>query len=96
MLSLSESEEFSSPPNERESSEKAPELDALESLRGIRVDGDDDDDDFELTTEGGTSVDAEATMMLLLLEVETARGLGAVVVPLVFEVDEDDGDVGSE
>ena len=69
-MSLSESKEFCSPPNDRERSEKVPELDALESLRGSKVNG--DDNAFEWTTDGGTSVDAEATMMLLLLDVETA------------------------
>jgi hypothetical protein len=40
------------------------------------------------STDGGIRVD-DATIVLLLLEVVTEWGFGAVVVPIVFDVDDD-------
>lgn len=85
----SESVEFSSWPNERDSSEKAPELEAFEPLRGRRlVVGDDVD---LLSRDGGTRVD-DVTIALLPLEIITERGFGAVVVPIVFDVEDNKED----
>ncbi len=41
------------------------------------------------STDGGIRVD-DVTIVLLLLEVVTEWGFGAVVVPIVFDVDGDD------
>lgn len=43
------------------------------------------DEDGLASTDGGISVD-DVTIVLLLLEVEVEWGLGAVVVPIVFEM----------
>ena len=43
------------------------------------------------STDGGIKVD-DATIVLLLLEVVTEWGFGAVVVPIVFDVDDDNDD----
>ena len=43
------------------------------------------------STDGGIKFD-DATIVLLLLEVVTEWGFGAVVVPIVFDVDDDDDD----
>jgi hypothetical protein len=51
------------------------------------------DDDGLTSTEGGIRVD-DVTIVLLLLEVVTEWGFGAVVVPIVFDVD--DGDDNKE
>ena len=82
-----ESEEFSSWPNDRDASENAPELDAFESLRSCNVD-DDDDDDGLASTVGGTSVDDTT----IVDEVVAERGLGAVVVLIVFEIVDDNNE----
>lgn len=87
----SESDEFSSWPNERDASEKVPELDAFEFLRvwGVRVDDEDDDMEGDLASiVGGTSVD-EAT---IVVEAGVLRGFGAVVVPVIFEIEEERSD----
>ncbi len=49
------------------------------------------EDDGLTSTDGGIRVD-DATIVLLLLEVVTEWGFGAVVVPIVFDVDDDDDD----
>lgn len=85
-----ESDEFSSWPNDLDCSEKAPELDALEFLRGTSV-WDDDVDDGLASAVGGISVD-DAT---IVADVVPKCGLGAVVVPTNFESDDDD-DVDKE
>ena len=81
-----ESVEFSSGPNERDTSEKAPELDAFESFRGNSVVDVADDGDLP-SIDGGTRVD-DVTIALLPLEIITEWGFGAVVVPIVFDVDD--------
>lgn len=50
-------------------------------------DDNDDDDDGLTSIVGGIRV-ADVTIVLLLLEVVTEWGFGAVVVPIVFDVDE--------
>jgi hypothetical protein len=66
-----------------------PELDAFESLRVCRasVDEDGEEDGFAPTA-GGTSVD-EATIVVVA---GVLRGFGAVVVPIVFEIEDDNSE----
>jgi hypothetical protein len=54
-----------------------------------------DNDDGLTSTDGGIRVD-DVTIVLLLLEVVTELGFGAVVVPIVFDVDETDDDDNKE
>ncbi len=54
-----------------------------------------DNDDGLTSTDGGIRVD-DVTIVLLLLEVVTEWGFGAVVVPIVFDVDETDDDDNKE
>jgi hypothetical protein len=56
---------------------------------------DDDDDDGLTSTDGGIRVD-DVTIVLLLPEVVTEWGFGAVVVPIVFDVDKTDDDDNKE
>lgn len=58
-------------------------MDAFESFRGSNV-----EEDGLTSTDGGIRVD-DVTIVLLLVDVVTEWGFGAVVVPIVFEVDED-------
>jgi hypothetical protein len=58
------------------------------------VDGDDDNDDGLTSTDGGIRAD-DVTIVRLLLEVVTELGFGAVVVPIVFDVDDDDNKEGT-
>lgn len=59
-------------------------MDAFEPFRGSNV-----EEDGLTSTDGGIRVD-DVTIVLLLLDVVTEWGFGAVVVPIVFEVDEED------
>ncbi len=54
-----------------------------------------DNDDGLTSTDGGIRVD-DVTIVLLLLEVVTEWGFGAVVVPIVFDVYETDDDDNKE
>ncbi len=60
----------------------------MESLRGNNV------DDGLTSTDGGIRVD-DVTIVLLLLEVVTEWGFGAVVVPIVFDADDEDDKEGT-
>ena len=64
-----------------------PELDAFEVLRvwGVRVDDEHDVEGDLASIVGGTSVD-EAT---IVVEAGVLRGFGAVVVPVIFEIEEE-------